>query len=83
MKFKILNEDNSSLNASEDYDIYVIDNEYYYYDGTTVKEVTAGSITSNITDVLDHIYLSKQTRQINNCIVPETIELFDINVAGN
>lgn len=55
----------------------------YYYDGTTVKEVTAGSITSNITDVLDHIYLSKQTRQINNCIVPETIELFDINVAGN
>ena len=41
--------------------------------------MTAGSITSNITDVLDHIYLSKQTRQINNCIVPETIELFDIN----
>ena len=39
MKFKILNEDNSLLNAGEDYDIYVIDNEYYYYDGTTYQKV--------------------------------------------
>ncbi|MGN1399112.1 MAG: metallopeptidase TldD-related protein [Erysipelotrichaceae bacterium] len=54
----------------------------YYYDGTSVKEVTAGSITANINEVLDHIYLSKETRQVNNCIIPATIELFNINVAG-
>ncbi len=54
----------------------------YYYDGNSVTPVTAGSVTINMNDVLDHIYLSKESKQYNDCIIPEVIELFDIEVAG-
>ena len=54
----------------------------YYYDGNTVTPVTAGSITCNMNEVLNHIYLSQQQSQYDYCIVPSTIELFDVNVAG-
>lgn len=54
----------------------------YYYDGATVKPVTAGSITVNMNDILNHMYLSKETKQYNNWIIPQTIELFDVDVAG-
>ncbi len=54
----------------------------YYYDGNSVTPVTAGSVTINMNDVLDHIYLSKESKQYNDCIIPEAIELFDIEVAG-
>lgn len=54
----------------------------YYYDGETVKPVTAGSITVNMNDILNHMYLSKETKQYNNWIIPQTIELFDVDVAG-
>lgn len=54
----------------------------YYYDGNTVKPVTAGSITVNMNDILNHMYLSEETKQYNNWIIPQTIELFDVDVAG-
>ncbi len=54
----------------------------YYYDGNSVTPVTAGSVTINMNDVLDHIYLSKETKQYNDCIIPVAIELFDVEVAG-
>ena len=54
----------------------------YYFDGNTVVPVTGGSITCNMNAVLKHVYFSKETRQLNNCIVPATIELFDVNVSG-
>ena len=54
----------------------------YYYDGNSVTPVTAGSVTINMNDVLDHIYLSKESKQYNDCIIPVAIELFDIEVAG-
>ena len=54
----------------------------YYYDGSSVTPVTAGSVTINMNDVLDHIYLSKESKQYNDCIIPVAIELFDIEVAG-
>ena len=54
----------------------------YYYDGNTVVPVTGGSITCNMNSVLKHVYFSKETRQLNSCIVPATIELFDVNVSG-
>ena len=59
MKFKILNEDNSSLNASEDYDIYVIDNEYYYYDGTTYQKVPGHLLGPIITEYENQERLAK------------------------
>ena len=54
----------------------------YYYDGKTVTPVTAGSITCNMNNVLNHIYLSKEQSQFDYCVIPSTIELFDINVSG-
>ena len=54
----------------------------YYYDGEKVIPVTGGSITCNMEKALKHIYLSRETKQYDNCIVPCTIELFDVNVAG-
>ena len=59
MKFKILNEDNSSLNTGEDYDIYVIDNEYYYYDGTTYQKVPAHLLGPIITEYENQERLEK------------------------
>ncbi|MBQ1303509.1 MAG: hypothetical protein IIY51_01235, partial [Erysipelotrichaceae bacterium] len=54
----------------------------YYYDGKTVTPVTGGSITCNMQDSLSSMYFSSKTRQINNCVVPQTIQVFNVNVAG-
>lgn len=54
----------------------------YYYDGNKVTPVTAGSVTINMYDILDHIYLSKETKQYNDRLIPVAIELFNIEVAG-
>lgn len=54
----------------------------YYYDGNKVTAVTAGSVTINMYDILDHIYLSKETKQYNDRLIPVAIELFNIEVAG-
>ncbi len=54
----------------------------YYFDGRTVTPVTSGSITCNTSEALKNIRMSKETIQINNCIVPKTIQIFDVAVAG-
>ncbi|MBR0385596.1 MAG: hypothetical protein IJI05_03515, partial [Erysipelotrichaceae bacterium] len=54
----------------------------YYYDGQTVTPVTGGSITCNMKNILNSIRMSKETRQYDNCVVPETIQLFNVAVAG-
>lgn len=54
----------------------------YYYDGKEVTPVTGGSITCSMPESLKHIYLSKETRQINNCVVPKTVQIFNVAVAG-
>ena len=55
----------------------------YLYDGEKVTPVTSGSITGNMNTALNNCYLSRESMQLDNCIVPEAVELFDINVAGN
>ncbi len=54
----------------------------YYSDGKTVVPVTGGSITCNMNDVLNSIRISSDTRQIDRCIVPRTIEIPGVAVAG-
>ncbi len=54
----------------------------YYFDGNNKIAVTGGSITCNFADVLNDIRMSKETRQIDNCIVPVTIEIQNVAVAG-
>ena len=55
----------------------------YLYDGEKVTPVTSGSITGNMKTALNSCYLSKESVQLDNCVVPAAVELFDINVAGN
>ena len=54
----------------------------YFHDGENVTPVTGGSITCNMASALKHIYFSQETRQLDYCVVPCSIELFDVNVAG-
>ncbi len=54
----------------------------YWHDGEKTIPVTAGSITCNMNRVLDNMYMSRELQQVDNCVIPLEIELFDINVAG-
>ncbi|MBQ6654103.1 MAG: hypothetical protein IJM79_01080 [Erysipelotrichaceae bacterium] len=55
----------------------------YLYDGEKVTPVTSGSITGNMKTALNNCYLSRETVQLDNCVVPAAVELFDISVAGS
>ena len=54
----------------------------YWFDGETVTPVTGGSITCNMNDMLNHMHFSEKRRMINNCIVPQIIQIPGVNVAG-
>ena len=53
-----------------------------YFDGTSCIPVTGGSLSGNIHQVQENMYLSKETAQENNFLGPKTIQLFDASVAG-
>lgn len=54
----------------------------WYYDGNRIIPVTGGSITGNINQLHDEIYLSKEIIQINNFLGPMAIKLPDAAVTG-
>lgn len=55
----------------------------WYYDGNGNKiTVTGGSISGNIKDTHDEMYLSKETQQLNNFIGPKTVKLKNVNING-
>lgn len=54
----------------------------YESDGNQVHPVVGGSISANYANVLKNIKFSKETRQLNNYIVPCAILLTNVSVAG-
>lgn len=54
----------------------------YYFDGEKTVPVTGGSITVNMNKVLGNMYMSKETKQYDNIVLPKTIQLFNVAVAG-
>lgn len=54
----------------------------WYYDGKTRIPVTGGSISGNIREVQENMYLSKELQQDNNFIGPKTIQLYNVAVVG-
>ncbi len=54
----------------------------YYFDGEKTVPVTGGSITVSMSKVLGNMYMSKETKQYDNCVLPKTVQLFNVNVAG-
>lgn len=54
-----------------------------YFDGKETVPVTGGSISGNVKDVQEELFLSKESQNINNFKGPRTIKIQGINVAGN
>lgn len=54
----------------------------YESDGKSMYSVTGGSISANYANILKNVKFSKETRQINNFIVPCAVYLSDVVVAG-
>lgn len=54
----------------------------YHYDGDKITAVSGGSITCNMDSALQTLRMSRESRQIDNCIVPRSIQLFNVAVAG-
>ena len=54
----------------------------YESDGVNTHSVVGGSISANFSNVLKNIKFSKETRQLNNYVVPCAILLTDVSVAG-
>jgi PmbA protein len=54
----------------------------WYYDGNKVIPVTGGSISGNIKEVQENMYLSKELQTDNEFLGPKMIQLFNINVSG-
>ena len=54
----------------------------YESDGTNRHPIVGGSLSANFANVLKNIKFSKETRQINNHIVPCAVMLTDVVLAG-
>ncbi len=54
-----------------------------YYDGHKTIPVTGGSISGNVKEVQQNMYLSAEKQVINNFVGPRTIKLFDISISGS
>ncbi len=55
----------------------------WYYDGNKATPITGGSISGNIKNIQQEMYLSKETQQLNNFKGPKTIKLLNVSIAGN
>lgn len=54
----------------------------WYFDGKTTKKITGGSLSGNIENVHDNMYLSKELQQNEGFVGPKAIEMFNLTVAG-
>lgn len=54
----------------------------WYFDGQTTIPVTGGSISGNINDLQNEIYLSKELQKNNNFEGPKAVKLLNVNIAG-
>ncbi len=54
-----------------------------YFDGEKEIPVTLGSVSANLKEVQNELYLSKEVVKSNNYIGPKFIKFNNINIAGN
>lgn len=54
----------------------------WYFDGTRTIPVTGGSISGNIKEMQEEMYLSSELQKNNNYLIPRTIQLFNVAIAG-
>jgi PmbA protein len=54
----------------------------YYFDGTTTRPVTGGSISGNVQKIAHEIYLSSELKQNASFLGPKSIMIPDLTIAG-
>lgn len=55
----------------------------YYHDGEgNVTPVSGGSVSGNMADNLAEMYMSKETRQYSNAVIPAVTRLENVTIAG-
>jgi PmbA protein len=54
----------------------------WYFDGSKKIAVTGGSISGNIKEIQQEMYLSRELQKFNNFVGPKTIQLFNVSIAG-
>jgi len=55
----------------------------WHFDGENRTPVTGGSISGNIKDVQQKMYLSKEIQKFDKFVGPKTIQLFNVSLSGN
>ena len=53
----------------------------WYYDGKNKLPITGGSISGNLKEVHNEMYLSKECQQINGFIGPKSIKIFNVSIS--
>lgn len=54
---------------------------YWHHDGK-VTAVSGGSVSGSLKELAKEMYLSRETRQYNNSVIPEVTRLEDVTVTG-
>ena len=54
----------------------------YWHDGETVTPVSGGSISGNMRDFIQEMYLSEEQTQYNNYLLPAVTKLCGVTVTG-
>ncbi|EOD01182.1 metallopeptidase TldD-related protein [Caldisalinibacter kiritimatiensis] len=54
----------------------------FYFNGKETIPVTGGSISGNINEVKQKMYLSKEIQENNNFVGPKSIQLFNVTIAS-
>lgn len=54
----------------------------FLYDGNDIKPITGGSLSGNIKDIQNNIYLSKEAEDYGGFVAPKAIEMFNVSIAG-
>jgi PmbA protein len=54
----------------------------WFFDGATSRPVTGGSISGNVNELHNELYLSKEIQKDNNFEGPEIVKLMNVTVAG-
>lgn len=54
----------------------------YYHDGDQVTAVSGGSVSGNMREYLNEMYLSKEQVQYNNAKIPSCTRLMNVTIAG-
>ena len=54
----------------------------YWHDGAAVTPVTGGSVSGNMADFLKDFRMSRETMQIDSCVIPAFTRLPGVSIAG-